>query len=41
MLQYLKSTAQEVLDSTVGEVTRFIGKAEQHDDMTLIIVQIT
>ena len=32
---------QEILDDTVKDVTRFIGKAEQHDDMTLIIVQIT
>ena len=35
-----KKPAQEVLDLTVADVQRFIGKAEQHDDMTLIVVQI-
>lgn len=32
--------ARRILEEAVAAVTRFIGKAEQHDDMTLIIVQI-
>ncbi len=40
LLAHRKKTAQEVLDLTVADVQRFIGKAEQHDDMTLIVVQI-
>ncbi len=37
---YHKRDAKQILDRTVADVTHFIGKAEQHDDMTLIIVQI-
>lgn len=40
LLDYHKREAKQILEQTVSDVTRFIGKAEQHDDMTLIIVQI-
>ena len=33
--------AAALLDQVVAEVTRFMGKAEQHDDMTLILVRVT
>jgi CHASE2 domain-containing sensor protein len=33
--------AAPLLDEVVAEVTRFIGKAEQHDDMTLILVKVS
>ena len=35
-----KLEIQKILERTVADVTQFIGKAEQHDDMTLIVVQI-
>jgi len=37
---YHKLEIQQVLEKTVEDVTRFMGKADQHDDMTLIVVQI-
>ncbi len=40
LLAHHKKDAQQVLDLTVADVQRFIGKAEQHDDMTLIVVQV-
>lgn len=35
-----KLEVQQVLERAIEDVTRFIGKADQHDDMTLIIVQV-
>jgi sigma-B regulation protein RsbU (phosphoserine phosphatase) len=35
-----QGTADAILKQTIEHVTRFIGKAEQHDDMTLIVVKI-
>ncbi len=35
-----KLDIQQVLERTIADVTQFIGKAEQHDDMTLIVVQV-
>lgn len=32
---------QTILDNAILDIGRFTGKAEQHDDMTLILVQIT
>ena len=40
MTTHHKLPAQEILDHSVEEVTDFMGKADQHDDMTLIVVQI-
>ncbi|MEI8344764.1 MAG: SpoIIE family protein phosphatase [Candidatus Omnitrophota bacterium] len=34
-----KSQTRDILDSAVRAVGRFIGKAEQHDDITMIIVK--
>ncbi len=39
MLKCRDLSAQEILDRSVEDVTKFMGKAEQHDDMTLIVVQ--
>ena len=41
LLEHLGKPAQAVLDNTIQEIGHFTGKAEQHDDMTLILVQIT
>ena len=40
MQRHHKLEIQQVLEKTVEDVTRFMGKADQHDDMTLIVVQI-
>ncbi len=34
-------TSQGILDAAVAELTRFMGKADQHDDITLIIIKAT
>lgn len=39
MMTHRGRNAQEILDHAVQDVTLFMGKAEQHDDMTLIMVQ--
>jgi sigma-B regulation protein RsbU (phosphoserine phosphatase) len=33
-------SAQGILDNTVRDLNRFMGKADQHDDITLVIVKI-
>lgn len=40
LLQHHAKPAQVILDQVVQEIGYFTGKAEQHDDMTLIIMQI-
>ncbi len=40
ILEHRAKPAQAILDNVIQEVTQFIGKAEQHDDMTLIVVKI-
>lgn len=40
MLENHKKTSQEILDQSVEKVKLFAGKAEQHDDMTMIVVQV-
>ncbi len=35
-----KASAEEILDKTVEDLNRFMGKADQHDDITLIIAKI-
>jgi hypothetical protein len=40
MLENYKKTSQEILDLSVDSVKQFAGKADQHDDMTMIVVQI-
>ncbi len=40
MLENYKKTSQEILDRSVDSVKHFAGKADQHDDMTMIVVQI-
>ncbi len=40
-IQELKNlSVKEVLDKTVHDLEQFIGKADQHDDMTLILVKV-
>jgi sigma-B regulation protein RsbU (phosphoserine phosphatase) len=40
-LQQLKaSPTKEILDKTIVDLNRFMGKADQHDDITLLIVKI-
>ena len=41
MLQHQKQDAAEILKASVDAVTQFMGKADQHDDMTLIVVKVT
>ena len=41
LLEHWGKPAQAVLDNTIQDIGRFTGKAEQHDDMTLILVQTT
>ncbi|MGH7198115.1 MAG: PP2C family protein-serine/threonine phosphatase, partial [Candidatus Omnitrophota bacterium] len=33
-------SARQILDESVSGVVRFMGKADQHDDMTLIIAKV-
>jgi sigma-B regulation protein RsbU (phosphoserine phosphatase) len=33
-------SARQILDDSIGDITRFMGKADQHDDMTLIIAKL-
>jgi sigma-B regulation protein RsbU (phosphoserine phosphatase) len=33
--------SEKILNDTMVQLERFIGKAEQHDDMTLIVVKVT
>jgi CHASE2 domain-containing sensor protein len=40
LMQYHVKPAQVILDNVIQNISHFTGKAEQHDDMTLIIVQI-
>ena len=40
LLEHRAKPAQVILDNTIQDLNHFTGKAEQHDDMTLIIVQI-
>ena len=32
--------AQELLDKVISRLNQFMGKAEQHDDITLLIVKV-
>jgi len=34
------STASEIKDKIIADVNKFIGKAQQHDDMTMVILKI-
>ena len=34
------STASEIKDKMIADVNKFIGKAQQHDDMTMVILKI-
>ena len=34
------STALEIQDKMIADVNKFIGKAQQHDDMTMVILKI-
>jgi sigma-B regulation protein RsbU (phosphoserine phosphatase) len=38
--KYRSGTAKEIMDKTVQELNHFMGKADQHDDITLIIAKI-
>lgn len=38
--QYRVLSAQRILEKSVADLNKFMGKAEQHDDITLIIVKI-
>ena len=40
MAENRTTTSQEILDKAVSKLNFFMGKAEQHDDITLIIVKI-
>ncbi len=40
MAENKHQSAQVILDNIVGHLTRFVGRAEQHDDITLIIAKI-
>ena len=34
-------SAQGLLDKVVGRLNQFMGKADQHDDITLLIVKVS
>lgn len=37
---YVTRSAKEMLEGILGDVRAFIGKAKQHDDMTIVVVKI-
>lgn len=39
MTRYRVLSAQEILNKAVGSLNQFMGKAEQHDDITLVIIK--
>ena len=40
MVRYKVLSAQEILNKVVLSLNQFMGKADQHDDITLVIVKI-
>ncbi|MCI0707094.1 MAG: PP2C family protein-serine/threonine phosphatase [Ignavibacteriae bacterium] len=41
VMQYSSLSAGEVMDSVFKEMKAFVGKAKQHDDMTIVVVKTT
>jgi len=37
---YNLSTAAQLQDKMIEDINKFIGKAKQHDDMTMVILKI-
>ncbi len=40
LAQYAGSNARDILTHMHGEIGRFIGRAKQHDDMTMVVVRV-
>jgi hypothetical protein len=38
--KYARGTAAEIMDGVFAEMKQFVGKAKQHDDMTIVVVKI-
>lgn len=38
--KYARGSAAEIMDGVFAEMKQFVGKAQQHDDMTIVVVKI-
>jgi sigma-B regulation protein RsbU (phosphoserine phosphatase) len=38
--KYAQGSAAEIMDGVFAEMKQFVGKAQQHDDMTIVVVKV-